>query len=347
MRREKIAVALSGGVDSSYAAYLLKRQGYQLVGITFKIPFSEEENIKRASYICQRLDFPHHIVDISDEFTKLIINYFIDSYLDGLTPNPCALCNRVIKFDMLLNYAYSLGCQFLATGHYARLIKENDKIYLTKSRSNFKSQEYFLGLVPKEKFKSVIFPLGDYIKEEVRENIQEMGIYPFKIRESEDICFIRERNYKEFIESRIANFYRYFGNIKYRDGRVLGRHKGTYSFTYGQREGLGISWSEPLYVLDINPQTKEVVVGERVFALKDRFLVESLNWFYPPRDYENLQVKTKYNSPSLSCRIEMISEREILCKLKEEKDMPSPGQLAVFYDNDRVVAGGWIGRGSF
>ncbi len=339
----KIAIALSGGVDSAFCAWLLSKKGFQVLGITFKMSYLEE-NVKRASYICEHLGIPHYILDIEKTFENLIIDYFVNSYLKGYTPNPCALCNRLIKFGVLYEYAISLGCDLFATGHYTRLIKKEDRSFLGKSKNIFKSQEYFLALVPQTVLNNVIFPLGDYSKEEVKEYVKKEGIYPFDIKESKEACFIRGGDYRKFIEKRISNYYDYFGLIKHRSGKVLGRHRGFYSFTYGQREGLGISWSSPLYVVDILPDTKEVIVAEREFVRKDKFIVKDVNWFYSPSRYDNLKVKVRYNCYPLSCRIEILDERKILCILKDTKEIPPPGQLAVFYDNDIVVAGGWIDK---
>ncbi|RKY38697.1 MAG: tRNA 2-thiouridine(34) synthase MnmA [Candidatus Omnitrophota bacterium] len=346
MDRERIAVALSGGVDSAYSAYLLKKEGKELVGVTFKLSFFKEENIRKAQYVCNFLGIPHHLIDVNQEF-KNIIDYFVSSYLDGLTPNPCALCNQIIKFGKLLDYIRMLGCCYLATGHYCRLIKtEKGEIYLAKGRSMFNSQEYFLALTPKEKFNSVIFPLGDYTKEEVKRNIQKEGFYPFPIEESKEVCFIGNSTYKDFIRKRILRDGDYSGQIKHHNGKVLGTHQGVYFFTYGQREGLGVSWKKPLYVMDILPSKREVIVGEREFILKERFFVNHINWFYPPSNYRNLRVKLRYNSYSLPCDIEISSHNRILCILKDKREVPAPGQLAVFYDRDLVVAGGLIEKES-
>ncbi|HDN86459.1 MAG TPA: tRNA 2-thiouridine(34) synthase MnmA [Candidatus Omnitrophica bacterium] len=347
MNEERIAIALSGGVDSAYSAYLLKKKGKKLIGVTFKSPFFKEENIQKAQYVCNSLGIPHHLIDVSQEFEESVIDYFVSSYLGGLTPNPCALCNQIIKLGKLLDYIRMLGCHYLATGHYCRVIKtKKGEVYLAKGRSAFKSQEYFLALTPKERFNSVIFPLGDYTKEEVKINIQKEGVYPFPIEESKEVCFVSNSTYKDFIRERILRDKDYSGQIKHHSGKVLGTHQGIYFFTYGQREGLGISWKEPLYVMDILPLKREVIVGEKEFILKERFFVNHINWFYPPSNYRDLRVKLRYNSCSLPCDIEISSWGRLLCILKDKKDVPTPGQLAVFYDGDLVVAGGLIEKES-
>lgn len=344
--KKKIAIALSGGIDSAFCACFLSRQGYELVGVTLKMPFFSEDNIKRAGHVCKKLRIPHHVIDVSDEFSNCIVEYFINSYLRGLTPNPCCLCNRLIKFGILLEKIQALGCSLLATGHYAGIIKDKGETYLAKGKAGVKSQEYFLGAVPKEKLKYVLFPLENFTKEEVRRELKISGIYPFRALESREICFIKEKKYKEFIEERVDDFQKYSGFIKHWDGRTLGKHKGIYAFTYGQREGLGVSWQEPLYVVDINPESKEVLVAERERVLKDKIVVKDVNWFYPPDSYLNLEVKMRYNSRLLSCAIENLDSGRICCVLKEARVIPAPGQLAVFYDKERVVAGGWIARGT-
>ncbi len=343
--KPKVAVALSGGIDSCFCAYILSKQGYEAAGFTLKIPFFSDDGLLRARHVCKELNIPHYTIDISEEFNNRIVKYFVSSYLDGLTPNPCCLCNSMIKFGILLKEIRQQGYFYLATGHYARLVKEKESIYLAAAKGRLKPQEYFLGMVPKENLANVLFPLGDYTKEEVKAKIKESGIYPYEIRESREICFIRDSSYKDFVESRINTSVDYAGDIKYIDGRILGRHRGIYSFTCGQRQGLGISWRKPLYVVKINAAAKEVIVAEKEMAFKDKFIVKGMNWFYPQMNYGNLEVKIRYNAKPLPCSIEKTSDDCFLCTIKGSRDIPATGQLAVFYDKDRVVSGGWIAAG--
>jgi len=339
--KERVAVLLSGGIDSCFSLYLLFKKGYELIGITFRNGYVSSSDIMSARYICENLGIPHYVVDLHKEFREEVIEYFISSYLKGVTPNPCVVCNRYIKFGKLVEYAQSLGCRFVATGHYAKILNKNGEVILSRGKSIFKSQEYFLSWIPKKVLKKVILPLGDYTKKEVIEKVKEEKIYPFSLRESRDICFVKD-DYREFIQSYLKDKHSFGGKIKNMEGEILGEHQGFYFYTYGQREGLGISKGKPLYVRDINPHTKEVVVAEREKVLKDVFVVKNLNWFYPPSDYKNLRVKLRYNSYPLPCSIKIV-EDFLVCKL-EEKDIPTPGQLAVFYDKDKVVVAGFIAK---
>lgn len=343
---KKVAVGLSGGVDSSVAAYLLKKKGFEVVGFTLK--FYPEENrccdldsLYQAQRLCQALDIPHYVLDVGNLFKKEIIGYFINSYLKGFTPNPCAYCNRLIKFGTFLEKIKSFGIDYLATGHYARLIKKKGAYLLKKNKDTMKSQEYFLSLVKPEVFKFLIFPLADYTKKEVKRIAREKKIIFKERKESQDVCFIKDSYYPEFIEENISDCSKYKGEIRHIDGRLLGHHKGIYYYTYGQREGLGLSWKEPLYVTAINSKTKAIIVGEKKFLYKDIFSVHSLNWLMPPEKYKDIKVKVRYNSPSIDCNLR-IDKQKVEVRLSKRIDSLSPGQVAVFYHRDTVLGGGII-----
>ncbi|MDD5584385.1 MAG: tRNA 2-thiouridine(34) synthase MnmA, partial [Candidatus Omnitrophica bacterium] len=239
--KKKIAVGLSGGVDSSVAAYLLRRQGYQVVGFTLK--FLPQDNrccdldsLYQAQRLCQKLDIPHYVLDVNDLFEKAIVRDFVDKYLQGLTPNPCALCNRFIKFGFFFDKLKALKCDYLATGHYARIGKARGRFYLKCGKDKKKTQEYFLSLINPHVLPHVIFPLGNYTKERVK-NIALQEKLLFKERkESQDICFVTERPYSKFISQHIQDAARYQGALRHVNGKLLGTHKGIYCFTYGQRE---------------------------------------------------------------------------------------------------------------
>ncbi len=343
--RKKVAVAMSGGVDSSFAAYLLLRRNYDLLGVTFRIPFIASGNIEKAAYVCSKLGIPHEVIDVSEVFAEEVIDYFVSSYLKGLTPNPCVVCNMKIKFGFLYETVKRKGYTYIATGHYCGLIRTGGEVFLTRNSGKIKSQEYFLALVDKDILKHVIFPLDGYTKEDVLSRIKDVGIYPFPVRESQEVCFVGGMRYGEFLAAHIKNDRnKYVGFIRYRDGRILGEHKGFYLFTYGQREGLGISWKEPLYVMDIDASCADVWVAEKEFAFKDSFYVQDINWLYYPSKYDDLCVRIRYNSRPLPCRLDHVGEKEVRCVLKHERDIPAPGQIAVFYEGERVVAGGVIVR---
>jgi tRNA-specific 2-thiouridylase len=346
--KEKIAVGLSGGIDSSFAAYLLNKEGFQVIGFTLK--FYPEENrccdldsLYQAQRLCHKLGIPHYTIDVRDLFKREIINYFIESYLQGLTPNPCSFCNRLIKFGYLLKKIQSLGITYLATGHYVRIKKKDKKAFLAMAKDKKKSQEYFLSLIEPFSLNHLIFPLGEYTKGEVREITHREKLIFKERSESQDICFIKDGSYPKFIEDSISNLEHYRGKIKYIKGGILGTHRGIYNFTTGQREGLGISWKNPLYVYDIQSDTTTVIVAEREYLYKDKFAVSSCNWFISPTKFKDISVKIRYNSPSYPCEIEVEGEKALVY-LKEKVDSISPGQIATFYWKDLVLGGGVISK---
>ncbi len=344
--RRKVAVGLSGGIDSSVAAYLLKRKGLGVVGFTLK--FYPQENrccdldsLYQAQRLCHALDIPHYVIDTGELFKKEVINYFIDSYLKGLTPNPCSYCNRLIKFGSFLEKIRSLGIDYLATGHYVRLVKKNNTYLFKKSKDTKKTQEYFLSLVNPAILKFLLFPLADYTKQKVKRIARDKGIIFKPRKESQDVCFIQDKNYPDFIEENTPDYQRYAGRIKHTSGDILGKHKGTYYYTLGQRGGLGVSWKEPLYVTAIDSQTKIVTVGEKEFLYRDKFSVHSLNWFVSPKKYKDIKVKVRYRSPRVSCRLKIEGNRAEV-NLSKRVDSLTPGQVATFYYQDLVLGGGII-----
>jgi tRNA-specific 2-thiouridylase len=344
--KKKVAIGLSGGIDSSVAAYLLKKRGFDVVGLTLK--FYPEQNsccdwqsLYQAKRLCAKLNIIHHVADATDLFKKKIVDYFINSYLEGLTPNPCARCNRLIKFDFLFEEAKALGADYLATGHYARIGKRGDKYFLRRNRDEKKTQEYFLGLLKPEVLKHIIFPLANYTKEEVKKIAKDKSIVFKERKESQDICFARGRPYAEFIKANIAKDRNYTGSIKHIDGRLLGKHKGIYHYTYGQRGGLGVSWHKPLYVAAIDSNKKEVIVAEKEYLDNQVFFVNSLNWFLSPKNYKDLKVKVRYNSNPVSCDLRFMKDKAEV-RLHKSIDFLAPGQVAAFYSKDLLLGAGII-----
>ncbi|MFA5196654.1 MAG: tRNA 2-thiouridine(34) synthase MnmA, partial [Bacteroidales bacterium] len=265
--KKKVAVGLSGGIDSSFAAYLLKKQGYDVYGFTLKFYPQDNrccdlEGLYQAERLCSKLDIPHYTIDATDFFKKEIVDYFVASYLSGLTPNPCSFCNRLVKFGYLFEKIRAMGFNFLSTGHYANIVKRKGTFLLKCAKDTIKSQEYFLALVKPQILPHLIFPLGSYTKDKVKKIAQKEKLMFQERKESQDICFVKERQYYGFIEKMLKEPQKYYGDIRHINGKVLGRHKGVYYFTYGQRTGLGISWHEPLYVLAVNEQRNCVIVGE-------------------------------------------------------------------------------------
>lgn len=345
-RKNRVAVGLSGGLDSSVAAYLLCAKGYEVIGFTLKFyPHQNRccdlDSLYQAKRLCHKLSIPHYVIDVKDDFKGIVVKYFIDSYLKGLTPNPCVVCNQKIKFGLFPDKIKSLDIDSIATGHYAQIVKCKDRLYLRRAKDMKKTQEYFLGMIDARILNSLIFPLGEYTKGQVRSIADKEKLIFMRRGESQDTCFIGGRNYVDFIEANISNSNLYAGPIKHINGKVLGRHRGIYSFTYGQRQGLGISWQDSLYVVGIDEGSKTVSVAEKEHTLNRRFSVVSLNWFCSPANYANIKVKIRYNSKLYDCRLETNGLKAVVY-LKEDAFLPTPGQLAVFYDDNKVIAGGWI-----
>lgn len=341
---EKVCVALSGGIDSCFCAYLLKNQGYELTGIILKIPFLNQDSLSRAEKICRYLRMDFHPVPAEKIFEEKVIKYFVDAYCRGLTPNPCAVCNQLIKFPLLVREAKKLGCGFLATGHYARIIRDNKRLYLSKGKDEGKSQEYFLSLIRKNVFKDLLFPLGDYLKKDVSRETRKIFPWMAAVNESQEICFIPGKNYRNFIAAK-AGFEgnTVAGSIKHIDGTLLGYHQGIWKYTCGQRVGLFPGFNGFLYVKDIDPSTGTVFVAEKEYILKEKFLVKNINWFYPRGSYGDLKVKLRYNTKLIDCGV-CLREGRAVCELRGVKSVISPGQVAVFYDREKVALAGIISR---
>jgi len=353
--KKKIAVGLSGGVDSSFAAYILKKKGYCIAGFTLK--FYPEDNrccdldsLYQAKRLCHCLGIAHYVIDVKDIFDKQIVDYFLNSYFSGLTPNPCSYCNRYIKFGYFFQKIKSLGFDYLATGHYARIVKRSGRHLLRQAKDKFKSQEYFLSLIEPQVLRHLVFPLGDYTKEEVKKIAKKEKLMFKERKESQDICFVKEKPYSKFIEKNSECVNKFTGDIKHVEGKTLSRHNGIYHFTYGQRSGLGISWKEPLYVVGINESDKSVIVGEKKYLYRKYFEVSSLNWFIDTKKIfsnskkqNNLRVKIRYNSDFHKCRLDF-SEDKVCVELLDEAYAITPGQIAAFYDKDIVIGAGVIDK---
>ena len=328
------------------AAYLLKKKGFKVMGFTLKFYPGQNsccdwESLYQAKRVCQRLGIPHYTIDSTDLFKKEIIDYFIASYLEGLTPNPCAFCNRMIKFGFFLEKVRSFGADYLATGHYARIARSKKRYFLKVNKDKKKSQEYFLSLIDPAILKHLIFPLGNYTKEKVKKIAKAKKIIFKPKKESQDVCFVQDKYYPEFIEENITDHHKQRGYIKHVSGKVLGKHKGIYYYTYGQRSGLGVSWTHPLYVTNVDPETKDVIVAEKNLFCRNSFFVHSFNWFLSPKKYKDIKVKVRYNSAPLSCNLRFIDDR-VEVKLEKKIDFLAPGQIAAFYRKDTLLGAGII-----
>ncbi len=344
---------MSGGVDSSVSAILLKEQGYEVIGITMKLFDQELEgsccNLSSsldAKRICDYLKIPHYTLNFKEDFDKYVIQDFIKCYKNCKTPNPCIECNKYLKFGSMYKKAQELECDFIATGHYAKI--EYDEKYqkkvLKKSNAIYKDQSYVLYNLPKSLVDKIIFPLGEFTsKDEIRKIAKKHNLPVANKPDSEDICFIPDGNYKKFLEEN-SDIKSKKGNIVTCDGRVLGVHTGLYKYTIGQRKGLGISYKEPLYVIGFNKSENELIVGTQKELYKKEFTVSDINLLLFDKIEKTIvvDVKTRYSSKCHKGKITQEDNDIIRVVFDEPQKSITPGQSAVFYDNDVVIGGGKI-----
>ena len=340
---------MSGGVDSSVSALLLKQQGYEVIGTTLEL-FAGSSCCNTNTYldaknVCNLLGIPHFIYNCKEEFKKNVIEDFINCYADCRTPNPCIECNKYMKFGYMYEKAKELGCNYIATGHYAKT--EYDDKYkrwvLKKSKAGKKDQSYVLWNIPKELIEHVIFPLADFEeKEQIREIARKNNLKVANKPDSEDICFVPDGNYKKFLENN-SDIRPKEGNIVNSKGEILGKHTGLYNYTIGQRKGLGISYSVPLFVLGFNPIKNEVIVGEEKELYKKEITVADINLLLVDQinDWIDVEVKTRYSTKVAKAKI-IEQENKIKVVFEEPQRAITPGQSAVFYIGDIVLGGGKI-----
>lgn len=342
---KKVLLGMSGGVDSSVSAILLQKEGYDVIGITMAL--SKETDDTDAKAVCKELGIEHHFVDLKSEFKKYVIDNFIKCYANAKTPNPCIECNRKLKFGAMFDKAKELGCDYLATGHYANIEYSNKykQYVLKKGDAIGKDQSYVLYTLPEDMLEHIIFPLGKFkTKDEIRKIASDNNFNMVANKpDSEDICFIPDGNYKRFLENN-SDLKPKIGNIVLQDGTVLGKHSGLYNYTIGQRKGLGISYKEPLFVIGFNIRNNEVIVGTKEEAYKDCAIIDNVNILIKDIDIENLhvKVKTRYSTRESEAILQELDNKMIKINfLKPEKAL-TPGQSAVFYIDDVVIGGGII-----
>jgi len=345
--KKKVLVAMSGGVDSSVAAWLLKEAGYAVTGVTMCLGIREEGDSARccgrdaiddARQICDRLNIPHFVFDLANEMEEHVINKFTAEYRRGRTPNPCIDCNRYLKFGSLLDKARGIGFDYLATGHYARIEKCGDTWHLMRPKDRIKDQTYFLYPIKTDDLSSILFPLGSLSKEDVRALAKKAGLHVAQKAESQDICFITQRDYRQFfLEKNLSSDE---GDIVDMKGNILRRHRGIIFYTIGQRSGLGISSKMPLYVVEIDARKNQVIVGEKKALQAKGLIAGDINLLTDELPAE-VEAKIRYRKKPARCKISR-EGKNLKVIFKEPQESITPGQAVVFYAGDEVLGGGVI-----
>ncbi len=355
--KKKVVVGMSGGVDSSVAAWLLLQKGYDVMGVTMQIwqdevPEQVEENggccglsaVDDARRVASRLEIPYYVMNFKQDFKENVIDYFMDEYLKGHTPNPCIACNRYVKWESLLKRSMDIGADYIATGHYARIEQlPNGRYALRKSATSAKDQTYALYNLTQEQLSKTLMPVGEYTKDQIRTFAEELGLPVAHKPDSQEICFVPDGDYAKFIEENSGKKIPE-GNFVWTDGTVIGKHKGITHYTIGQRKGLGLAMGRPVVVTEIRPETSEVVIGEADDVFRTTLRADRLNWMSVP-DIEGearFLAKIRYNHSGSMCTVRKIEEDLVECTFDEPVRAVTPGQAVVFYDGDYVAGGGTI-----
>jgi tRNA-specific 2-thiouridylase len=357
-KRQRVICGMSGGVDSSATAALLLEQGYDVIGITLKLWPQDCVNraedkccgpqaVTDARAVCHQLAIPYYLVDESADFQKHVIQYFADEYKAGRTPNPCVMCNQNLKFGRLIDRADQLGAQFIATGHFARVEKSADgsRYLLKRGRDLRKDQSYFLFSLRQDQLARVMFPLGEKTKRDTREVARHCQLKTADKEESMEICFVPDNNYGGFLQS--ANLVqKHRGEIVDLHGHVLGQHDGIEFYTIGQRKGLGITTAKPVYVVELDVENNRVIIGDDGALDRDEFIADRCNWhpFAQLAGPIEVTAKIRYNHPGTPATLTPLENNSVRVKLHTPQRAITPGQAAVFYQDELVVGGGWIGR---
>ncbi len=338
---KKVVVAMSGGIDSTVAAYLLKKKGYEVIGLTLWL-FGEDRKAKNVKKIAQKIGILHHLLDFRTIFKKRVIADFCEQYQKGRTPNPCLRCNQYIKFSDLLfrEIEKRFKAEFLATGHYARIKKREEKYFLRRAKDKQKDQSYFLYILNQKQLKHILFPIGNFSKGEVRQIAEQAGL-PLNRIESQGICFAEDKDYNEFLkkEGKKAEC----GLIVDKQGKVLGKHQGIVSYTVGQRKKIG-AFGKPMFVLAINAQKNSIVVAEKDEVYQNELIAEQVNWISGKKITAPIVVKarTRYRQNLSTASVFPLTNNKVRVKFKQAQFAVVPGQAVVFYDGELVLGGGII-----